>query len=96
MWPDEPADQAAERCHDAIKSLRRVLRETTGIRSAKFVLHAAGRYKLEPHLVDTDLWRFRRALTEAHHAASDETRLDVLRHAAETYRGDFCAETTYE
>lgn len=62
---------------------------------ADFLL-TAGRYRLEPGLVDADLWQFGAALGQARRAAGDEERLAAYQQATGLYRGELCDGAGYD
>jgi two-component SAPR family response regulator len=47
------------------------------------------RYRLDETQLNVDLWAFEAALLESRSATSEHGRLEVLRRAAELYRGEF-------
>ena len=60
-----------------------------------WVLNAAGRYRLDPALIGTDLQAFSVALEQAR-TASGEARLAACREAVALYRGELAEGTGYE
>jgi DNA-binding SARP family transcriptional activator len=85
-----PADMRAALRAD-INSVRATLRKATGI-SGKFVRHdtATGRYRIDPDLIDVDLWRMLSAIEAANQATDDDTAcLAALQEAADCYQGEF-------
>jgi DNA-binding SARP family transcriptional activator/nucleoid-associated protein YgaU len=74
-----------------INSVRATLRKATGI-TGKFVLQAGGRYRIDPDLIDVDLWRMLGHIDEANQAGDDDAAcLAALQAAAACYQGDFAA-----
>ncbi len=53
--------------------------------------YTAGRYRIDPQLVEVDLWRSRRALEEAARAPDTAQRRRALATAAGLYRGELAA-----
>ena len=97
VWPDAPAGRGAEGFHTAVGNLRKVLRETTGLGETMFVEHAGGRYRIDPDLVEVDLWSFQTHLREAEHCADDDTeRATALTAAAGVYRGELAEASRYD
>ena len=56
----------------------------------------AGRYRLDPALTGTDLWRFQAALEAARTAGDDQARLAALRQAVACYRGPLADGAGYD
>jgi DNA-binding SARP family transcriptional activator len=90
LFPDTDPKPALNLIRTATNSLRHTLRTATG-QPAKFILYEAGRYRIDPHHVDVDLWRMLTAIDRANQAADDDTCLTALREAASLYHGDFAA-----
>lgn len=92
LHPDTPLIAANKRVRTDITTTRTVLRNATGITTPGcFIVHdpASGRYRLDPEIIDVDLWRMLRAVDRANHAAADAACLAALREATELYGGDF-------
>ncbi|GLZ15873.1 hypothetical protein Acsp04_61080 [Actinomadura sp. NBRC 104425] len=96
LWPDHEPDNAATMFHTAVSNIRKVLRHATGLREPMFILHAAGRYRLDPHLIHVDVWRLSALLQQAHQATDDAARIDALRPLTNLYTGDFATDLTEE
>ena len=73
-----------------------MLRGATGLTTPMWIIHASGRYRLDPALISTDLWQFAEALEAARTAADDEARLAACRQAAGLYRGELAEGAGYE
>jgi two-component SAPR family response regulator len=86
MWPEVSFGTGGSRFHTAIKNVRGVLRATTGAASAGFVIRASGRYRLDPGLIDCDLWHFDAAIAQARVASACEREV-AMRLAADAYTG---------
>jgi hypothetical protein len=56
----------------------------------------AGRYRLDPHLIGTDLWQFHDALQEARHAEAAGQQLAARQKAIALYRGELAEGAGYE
>ena len=56
----------------------------------------ADRYRLDPALTGTDLWRFQAALEAARTAGDDQARLAALRQAVACYRGPLADGAGYD
>jgi len=91
LYPDVNPELADNRVRTDTTTARRVLRQATGHDEAKFILYDAGTglYRLDPDTIEVDLWHMLTAIQAANTATDDETCLASLRHAADTYKGDF-------
>jgi DNA-binding SARP family transcriptional activator len=87
LWPDMDPALSAERAKDALRSLRRALQAATGHAGATTVELIGDRLRVNPALIDADLWRFQAALTAAAAATDDQARLDALTQATSVYGG---------
>uniref|UniRef100_UPI0037525A55 LysM peptidoglycan-binding domain-containing protein n=1 Tax=Actinomadura sp. SCN-SB TaxID=3373092 RepID=UPI0037525A55 len=96
LWPDFPPEQASTHFHTAITTTRRILRDVTGVRRGKFILHADRRYRLERHLVDVDIWRIDTVLEQAASAETDTQRAQALRPLAGLYTDSFAVDLNDE
>lgn len=94
LWPDDDSDTARETFHAAARTLRKALRDTTRTR-ADFLLNNNGRYRLNPDLIDVDLWALRRAARAYTNAASDNDRTRVLTNIAEIYTAELAEGLSY-
>jgi DNA-binding SARP family transcriptional activator len=95
LWPDTQPGRESSRFWNALNSLRARLRSATGQPDLKVLERANERYRVDPDLVDVDLWRFQRALADAQDAASTADKLAALERAAAAYGGDLLAHTGY-
>jgi DNA-binding SARP family transcriptional activator len=93
LWPETPPERAAPILHACTTNIRQVLRAATGAPEAGFIARVAEHLRLDPRLIDVDLWRFQTALGHAADAADDQTRRTDLEGAAELWRGDFAEGT---
>jgi two-component SAPR family response regulator len=57
---------------------------------------AADRYRLDPALIEVDLWQFQAALEATRIASTDEERLAACRQAVSYYRGPLCDGAGYD
>jgi DNA-binding SARP family transcriptional activator len=93
LHPDTDPETGTNRVRTDLNAIRSLLREATGIQGrGKFIVHdsPSGRYRIDPNLIDVDLWRMLSAIDRANKAGDDETAcLDALREAVACYRGDF-------
>jgi DNA-binding SARP family transcriptional activator len=88
LWPDTPIERAAPILHAATANIRKILRDATGAPEAGFIVRVGEQLRIDPHLVDADLWRFQAELASAAHAPDDEARRASLHAAADLWRGD--------
>lgn len=93
LWPETSAERAAPILHACTTNIRQVLRTATGAPEAGFIIRIAEHLRIDPRLIDVDLWRFQAALVSAAHVADDQARRDILQSAAELWRGDFAEGT---
>lgn len=96
LWPESGTSHATAQRNLALRKARDMLRAATGQAAPMWIIHASGRYRLDPSLISTDLWQFSEALNEARHAATDEARLAACRKAAGLYRGELAAGEGYD
>jgi len=97
VWPDVPPGRGLEQFHTAVGNLRKVLREATGLGEAMFVERAAGRYRIDPALVEVDLWSFQARLAAADGASDDDDeRAAALAAAAGQYGGELAEGARYD
>jgi DNA-binding SARP family transcriptional activator/LysM repeat protein len=96
LWPDLDIQRAAMLFHTAARDIRKLLRETTRATGAAFIILASERYRLDPNLIDVDLWQHQAALAGAVRAADDGERGAALQRAADLYRGDLADGQPYE
>ncbi|GAA4617259.1 hypothetical protein GCM10023195_76980 [Actinoallomurus liliacearum] len=96
LMPDRDPDAGTTMLHTAINNVRKTLRAATGLRQPMFINHEAGRYRLDPTLIDVDLWRLQAALHQAHKATSDANRITALQQIPDLYTGELADDLTYE
>ena len=95
LWPESDPGRAAGQRNLALRKARELLRTATGLPEPTWILNAAGRYRLDPALIGTDLKAFGEAL-EAARSASGEGRLAACRRAVALYRGELAEGAGYE
>lgn len=95
LWPDHNPDTATSQFNTAIANIRKTLRTATGLREPMYVIHATGRYRLDPHLIDIDLWNLNTALTNARRATTDTDRITSLTPVPNLYTADFATDLTH-
>ena len=91
LLPDTDPAVAVKRLRTDINTARRVLRAATGPAKPMFIIHdpATSRYRLDPDLIEVDLWRMLTAIHQANTATDDIQALAALHEAADLYAGDF-------
>jgi DNA-binding SARP family transcriptional activator len=95
LWPDTPARGADERFRNALKNLRGTLQGATGLADV-VVLHRDGEiYRIDPTMLDTDLWHFQAALRAAR-AAPPEARVAALHDAIDHCHGHLLDGYAYD
>jgi len=73
-----------------------MLRTATGRAAPLWIISAAGRYRLDPALISTDLHDFEAALDQARHAAGPGERLAACQAAVALYRGELTDGAGYD
>ena len=96
LWPGADASHGTGQRNLALRKARDMLRGATGQATPRWILHASGRYRLDPTLISTDLWQFTAALDQAHHAVTDDDRLTACREAAGLYHGELAEGEGYD
>ena len=95
LWPEADPGRAAGQRNLALRKAREMLRTAAALPEPLWILNAAGRYRLDPALIGTDLEAFGAALEEARNA-SGGARLAACRRAVALYRGELAEGTGYE
>lgn len=96
LWPDVDQKHAVMRFHAAVNDIRTGLRRATSLADGSFVIAQADRYRLDPDLIDVDLWRFRAALYRAVEEHDQAARVACLQEAADAYEAHLATEADYE
>ena len=96
LWPESPPGHGASRRNLALRKLRDLLRAAAGLTEPMLITLAAGRYRLDPAFVSTDVADFQAALETARHAGNDPARLAACQQAAALYRGPLADGAGYE
>lgn len=96
LWPDTPARRADERFWNALRALRRCLRDASGISDLDVLDWDGERYQLNRDHIDTDLWYFQAALAAARDATDAEIQLAALQAAVEHYEGNLLEDYAYD
>jgi DNA-binding SARP family transcriptional activator len=93
LHPDADPETGINRVRTDLNAVRSLLREATGIEGrGKFIVHdsPSGRYRIDPDLIEVDLWRMLSAIDRANQAGDDDAAcLAALREAVACYGGDF-------
>ncbi len=95
LWPDTPARGAGERFRNAFKNLHRTLEEATGIKDPVVLRREGEPYRIDPSLLDSDLWHFQAGLRNAK-SGPPEGRVAALHDALDHCQGPLLAGYTYE
>jgi DNA-binding SARP family transcriptional activator len=90
LWPGAPPGYGNRQRNVALRKARDLLRNSTGRSAPMWITHAAGRYRLDPSLIEVDLWQSQAALDAARTASTDQDRLAAYRQATGCYRGPLC------
>jgi DNA-binding SARP family transcriptional activator len=96
LWPDADASHATGQRNLALRKARDILRGATRLAAPMWIIHAAGRYRLDPTLISTDLWQFTAALDQARRAATGPDQLAACREAAGLYHGELAEGEGYD
>jgi two-component SAPR family response regulator len=92
IHPNVDPDSGVNRVRTDLNAIRSLLREATGVEGrGKFIVYdsASSRYRIDPDLIEVDLWRMLAAIDRANKATDDEACLAALREAVDCYGGDF-------
>ena len=92
LWPGAPPGHGTRQRNIALRKARELLRTATGLTTPMWITLTADRYRLDPALTGTDLWRFQAALEAARTAADDQARLAALRQAVCPSRQAICRD----
>ncbi|TMR04356.1 hypothetical protein ETD83_08330 [Actinomadura soli] len=96
LWPDDSPESVAPTFNTAVSNIRSVLRAATGLSEPMYVIHSAGKYRIDHEVVEVDLWRVTGALAEAQQATDDATRIKALTLVAGHCAGEFASGLTQE
>ncbi|MFF4242566.1 BTAD domain-containing putative transcriptional regulator [Actinomadura geliboluensis] len=89
LWPDESLQTVVTAFNTAVTNIRNVLRNATGLSSPMYVIHSAGRYRIDPDVIEIDLWQLTTALADAQQATDDAARIKALTLVADRCAGEF-------
>ncbi len=96
LWPDSPASHGISQRNLALRKLRQLLRTATGLTEPMFITLAAGRYRLDPAHISTDIAAFESALEQARNTPGDTASLTGWQQAAALYRGPLADGAGYD
>ncbi|TDD87354.1 hypothetical protein E1293_08080 [Actinomadura darangshiensis] len=96
LWPDDSPGSIVSTFNTAVTNIRSVLRNATGLSSPMYVVHSAGRYRIDPDVVDIDLWQLNAALADAQQATDDTARIRALTLVADRCAGEFASGLTQQ
>jgi DNA-binding SARP family transcriptional activator len=96
LWPGAPPGYGTRQRNIALRKARDLLRSAAGRSTPMWIILTADRYRLDPALIESDLWQFHAALEAARTAGTDQDRLAAYRQAASCYRGPLCDGAGYD
>ncbi|MEV4670869.1 BTAD domain-containing putative transcriptional regulator [Actinomadura sp. NPDC049382] len=96
LWPDLVPESAVIQFNTATTNIRKALRTATGLTEPKYVLHTAGHYRIDPDLIDVDLWQLTTTLMDAEQADDESERVNALAPVSDLYTGEFASGLEYE
>jgi DNA-binding SARP family transcriptional activator len=96
LWPEIDPARGAERAKTAIQNLRHTLRAAAGLDGATVIEWTDQRWRVNPALVDCDVWRFHAALAAAGSAPDDPARTAALDRATAAYHGTLLEGADYD
>ncbi|MBO2465032.1 BTAD domain-containing putative transcriptional regulator [Actinomadura violacea] len=91
LWPDESPGGLVAQFNTAVNNARGVLRNATGLEEPKYILHSAGRYRIDSAVLDVDLWELMAALADAGPGTDDDARTEALFRVDDLYTGEFAS-----
>lgn len=95
LWPGADPGRATGQRNLALRKARAMLRTATGLTTPMWIVHAAGRYRLDATMISTDLAQFTAALDQARRTVGQD-RLAACRQAAGLYRGELAEGAAYD
>ncbi|MEU4820285.1 BTAD domain-containing putative transcriptional regulator [Actinomadura sp. NPDC023710] len=96
LWPDHQPETATTQFNTAVANIRKTLRTATGLREPMYVTHIAGRYRLDPDLIDVDEQRLSATLAKARQATTDPERIAALTPVSDLYTAEFATDLTHD
>ena len=96
LWPETPPSHGAAQRALALRKARTLLRAAAGLTEPMLIVLAAGRYRLDPATISTDIADFQAALEQARLAPDDRACLAACQKAAALYRGPLADGAGYD
>ena len=96
LWPESPPSHGAAQRTLALRKARTLLRAAAGLTEPMLIVLAAGRYRLDPATISTDIADFQAALEQARLAPDDRACLAACQKAAALYRGPLADGAGYD
>jgi DNA-binding SARP family transcriptional activator len=97
LFPDDDPESAVVRLRRDIYNVRDVLRRAAQAPDAKFISFGAQRYRLNPDLIDADVWTLERGFDELRSGSkSPDDRLDTLKRIINACGGQLLEQAPYE
>jgi DNA-binding SARP family transcriptional activator len=96
LWPGSSPDAATAQRNLSLRKARSLLRAATGMTTPAWITHTAGRYRLDPTIISTDLSDFTAALDRARQATDPRARISALRNATALYGGELADGEGYD
>ena len=96
LWPETPPSHGAAQRTLALRKARTLLRAAAGLTEPMLIVLAAGRYRLDPATISTDIDGFQAALEQARLAPGDRACLTACQKAAALYRGPLADGAGYD
>ncbi|KPM50298.1 hypothetical protein ACG83_40855, partial [Frankia sp. R43] len=96
LLPDQDPTRARNQAYRAVAALRDTLRTATGDPTLTPILNSKAGYRLNPAVVDVDVWEFDAALHAAGHAPDDPARVLALTRAVALATATPLGDTAYD
>jgi DNA-binding SARP family transcriptional activator len=96
LWPESPPGHGAAQRNLALRKARTLLRAAAGLTEPMLIVLAAGRYRLDPATISTDIADFQAALEQARLAPDDSACLAACQKTAALYRGPLADGAGYD
>jgi DNA-binding SARP family transcriptional activator len=96
VYSDVDQERSIMRFHAALNDIRTALRDATDRSKEDFITAARQGYRIDPDLIEVDLWAFQAALDSAATTEPAEQQADLLEEAMSVYQGDLAADESYD
>ncbi|MFA1549923.1 BTAD domain-containing putative transcriptional regulator [Actinomadura chokoriensis] len=96
LWPDDSPGSIVSTFNTAVTNIRSVLRTATGLSGPMYVICSGSRYRIDPDVIDVDLWQLTTALADAQQATDDAARIRALTLVADRCGGEFASGLTQQ